>query len=367
MNPPAYKIITVPRESTIDENVLIVELPVKNGGAIKKGETLAVFETTKSAFTLEAPCDGFLFYTIKPQASVKVGDVLAVIAGAADFKLDLAKEMRTTEHPLGAAVTPSKTRFSESALRIIRERGLDPRQFAHRVTVTANDVLHSLEPSPHGETKETRPISEKSIVLLGGGRHAKMCIDLLRQTQTHEIYGILDSHTETGQLVMGVPIVGPDRSLEDWRRKGLRYAVNAVGGIHNHPVREEVFKRIKKAGFELPNLIHPSAVLEPSVSLGDGNQLMAHALIGSASRIGNNCIINSGAIVSHDCVLHDNVHLAPGSTLAGGVQIGKNTLIGMGVTLYMDVKVGANVTIHNGCHITQHIPDNTVVRYERHA
>ena len=78
-------------------------------------------------------------------------------------------------------------------------------------------------------------------------------------------------------------------------------------------------------------LIHPSAVVAPSVEVGTGTVIMAGAVIQAGTRIGKHCIINTGATVDHDCVIGDYAHIAPGAHLCGHVEVGEGALVGVGV------------------------------------
>lgn len=200
-----------------------------------------------------------------------------------------------------------------------------------------------------------------SVIIVGGGGHARMCIDLIRQQQVFQIAGIVDDGMDEGAEVLGVPVIGPLDLLEVMRAEGIALAVNGIGAATNHPFRAEVFDRIKAAGFALPNLVHPKAAVEPSAVLGEGNQIMAGAVVGSCVSIGDNCIVNSGAVISHDSVLADNVHIAPGAILAGGVTVCEDTLVGMGVTVFLGVTIGSRVVIMNGQDVFSDVCAGTLV------
>lgn len=200
------------------------------------------------------------------------------------------------------------------------------------------------------------------LLIFGGGGHAKSIIDLIRTINQAEIAGIVDDTLPLGSLVMGVPILGNSQHLDELRDRGLRYAINTVGGIGKPDVRVKVFERLDQAGFQFPTLIHPRAFVETSAKLAEGNQILPMAYVGSESSIGFGCIINYGAIISHDCVLGDYVNLSPGATLAGGVQIGERSQIGMRATINLDLSIGMNVRIGNGATIKKDVPDGETVR-----
>lgn len=340
MSPYEIKEIKIPRDTVSDNAVLILQWHADSGSRIKKGDLIVSLETSKTAFDIEAPEDGYLFYKHKKGEQAPVGGLLAVVSQKESFSFDSYASGRAPHQTKGP-------RFSKSALRLIEEQGLDKNMFSEKGMVTEKQVLQQLRPAA-GNCR---------ILILGGGGHAKMCIDILNQMKAYEIAGIIDDKLEACSEILGVPLIGRTDDLPGLYKGGIRLIVNGLGMVTNHPMREGLFVKLKEIGFQLPNLIHPRAVVEPSAVLGEGNQIMANATVGSAVKIHNNCIINSGSVVSHDSLLYDNVHVAPGAVLAGGVHVGKNTLIGMGTTVYLKVKIGEGVLIYNGCHITKDIPD----------
>ena len=136
----------------------------------------------------------------------------------------------------------------------------------------------------------------------------------------------------TADEVLGVPVLGTSSMLADLKAQGIDHAVLGIGSVNNHQRRAKLYGRLVAAGFKVPNLIHPRAMVEPSVTMGIGNQIFAGTVVSSAAKLGDDTIINSGAVISHDCTIGSHTHVSPGAILAGGVAIGANTLVGMGVT-----------------------------------
>lgn len=347
------QLIKVTRDTTSDEMALLAQWHVKNGENVRKGQVIVSVETSKAIYDIETERDGYLFYKYEEGMEVPIGETIAVVTDDINFKFDELniKEDETKE---------SEIKFSKKALKLIEENKLDRNMFAKKGLITERDILNYIQ---QGEKKELHAQNEDlRILILGGGGHAKMCIDIIRQMKTYKIFGIIDESLDIGSEVLGVPVIGRDKDLNRLFIDGIRLIVNGVGAAQHHPEREKIYEKIKSIGFQLPNIIHPKAIIEPSAELGEGNQIMANAVVGSAAQIGNNCIINSGAVVSHDCILQDNVHIAPGAILAGSVNVGKNTLIGMGSTIYIGLNIGQNVTIYNGCNITRHVADSVIVK-----
>ncbi len=213
------------------------------------------------------------------------------------------------------------------------------------------DLVSGSDVRAYLAARSPAPVKGDQIVVVGGGGHGRVCIDLLRLNPQYTIAGLVDDGMEVGQDVLGVPVLGGLDDLPEIFNNGVGKAVMAIASILNLPFREELLARIREIGFEIPTLIHPSAIIEPSVRIGQGVQVLAGAIVGSAAELHHDCVVNHGSIVSHDCIIRRNAHLAPGCILAGAVEIGSNSLMGMGATAYMWVKVGDNAIVHNGLNL----------------
>ncbi len=201
-----------------------------------------------------------------------------------------------------------------------------------------------------------------ALIIFGGGGHGKTVIDLVRAMGNYRIVGIIDDHLPEGSEVMGVPVLGGSKELAEWHNRGVRLAVNAVGGIGSVSVRIKIFDILANAGFYCPTLVHPSAVVERSATLDAGVQVFAHAYVGSAARVGFGTVINTSAIVHHDCVVGQVVNLSPGATLAGNVRLENYVQIGMCATVNLQVTVGERSLLGNGCTVKANVPAGTRVR-----
>ena len=198
------------------------------------------------------------------------------------------------------------------------------------------------------------------IIIFGAGGHGKAVIDLARACGYH-VAALVDDGAPVGSMVLGVPVAGGAACLPELRGRGLSVAVNAVGGIGRPAARQKVFDLLSAAGFALPTLVHPRAVIEPSATLDEGIQVLALAYVGSAAQIGFGSLLNVGVIASHDVVLERINNLSPGAALAGGVRLGAYTQVGMNATLNVNVNVGSNCIIGNGATVKKDVPPDTRV------
>ena len=203
----------------------------------------------------------------------------------------------------------------------------------------------------------------KDVVLLGGGGHAKVVLEaILKYHGEYRVIGITDSDAgKHNQRLMNVPFIGDDGILEELYARGLRKAFISLGTVDNPLPRLYLYKRLKETGFSCINVFHGRSIVSEYVSLGEGNAILAGAVVNAGAAIGNNCILNTGSIVEHDCVIGDNVHVAPGSVISGAVRISGNSFIGAGAVVMQGVSIGEGCTIGAGAVVIRDLPPGSRV------
>lgn len=82
-------------------------------------------------------------------------------------------------------------------------------------------------------------------------------------------------------------------------------------------------------------LVHPTAVIEKDVTIGDGTKVCAFAHVLSGARIGS------------DCTISDSVYVEGNVIIGNGVTVKASALLWDGLTLEDDVFVGPNATFTN--------------------
>lgn len=351
--------VTIPLINPNESEARLVALHVKAGQKVKEGALLATLETTKSTFELTAEKAGYVVgVTTKPGELIKAGATLCYLAGSKDWKPPKVKRETAT------VGIPDGLRITQPALLLAQKGKLDLSTLPVGPIITEQQIRSAVAKTSQRENLPI-PVAAKepnSLIVYGAGGHGKAVIDLLRAAGGYTLVGVIDDGRQPGDWVLDVPVLGGESLLPLIKGAGCRLAVNAVGGIGAMSSRIKVFEKIEQAGFDSPNLIHPSAVVEPSAKPNTGAQIFPHAYVGSSAALGRGCIVNTGAIVSHDCVLADYVNLAPGAILAGAVSVGEGTLIGMGVTVNLNVSIGAGARIGNGATVKSDVPDGGIVR-----
>ena len=191
----------------------------------------------------------------------------------------------------------------------------------------------------------------KGIILVGAGGHAKVVIEILRANgcDVHYCVGGSDAVDEC----LGVPVVKGDHWLETLRSEGYSQVFIGIGP---NRLRLKLAELAQSLGYDLINAISPSAVVSPSVTMGNGVAAMAGAIINADSTIGDLAIINTGATVDHDCHIGTAVHIAPQCGLAGTVSIGNGSFLGIGSRVIPGVAIGEWSTVGAGAVVTKDLP-----------
>lgn len=200
-----------------------------------------------------------------------------------------------------------------------------------------------------------------SVILVGGGGHAKAIIEIITMKKKYHIVGITDNNPDKMvKSISKVPIIGNDGILQTYFQKGIKRAFISLGNAGDTRARINLYYMLKEIGFELINVIHPSAIISESLIMGTGNALMAGSIINAYTSFGNNCIINTGSIIEHDCIIENHVHISTGAKLAGHVKVKEGTHIGIGAVIKQGITIGSQVIVGAGAIVLKDIPDNMV-------
>ncbi|WP_209122906.1 acetyltransferase [Alkalihalobacillus sp. BA299] len=191
------------------------------------------------------------------------------------------------------------------------------------------------------------------IVIVGQGGHSKVIQDIIHKNDGYEVIGYLDDKYDDLEITKNI-YTGP-LSLAP---KIIEYFNDAkfVIAIGNNKVRKAVIQQFNFSRHYYATLIHPTAVISPSVEIGYGTVVMANAVINAGTLIGNHVIINTNSVVEHDNRIGNFVHISPKAAITGTVEIEEGVHIGAGATVIPNKKVGQWSIIGAGATVIHDIP-----------
>jgi UDP-perosamine 4-acetyltransferase len=204
--------------------------------------------------------------------------------------------------------------------------------------------------------------NSKLCVILGGGGHASVLIDILKASQNAVPYAILDDdRSRWGGELLGVPILGDDNLLSKLVSEGIKHFLVGLGSTEDNEPRKRLFELGLSHQLEPLTVKAPSALCSSYARVGLGCQLLPGSVVNARASIGKNVIVNSGAIVEHDCILGDHVHVATGARLASTVNVETGAHIGAGATVRQLISIGEAAVIGAGAVVVKDVPPRTVV------
>jgi sugar O-acyltransferase (sialic acid O-acetyltransferase NeuD family) len=202
------------------------------------------------------------------------------------------------------------------------------------------------------------------LVLLGAGDHAREVAQVATEcfaagASRYELAGYLvdPAYGAPGTVIDGLPILG-DLSWLDGRA-GRVETICAVGST---ALRLRFSAACRRYGVRSATVVHPSALVGPTVVLGEGVVIHAGCIITQRIHIGDHTHVNVDCTIGHGGVLEDHVMLSPGVHLGGNVTIERGCFIGIGVSIIPRRRIGRWSTLGAGCAVIEDVPpDATVV------
>lgn len=201
-------------------------------------------------------------------------------------------------------------------------------------------------------TREAKRGAPDPVVVIGAGGLALAIVDAIEQQGRNTIVGLVDDKpTRHGAVVLGYPVLGG--------RDVLRHADipnRAVVALGSPRARAAWFAHLEELGFELPAIVHPTAVLGRETPVGPGSILLAGVVASAGAQICRGVVINTTAVVGSGCHIGDFAHVAPGSRLGGGVRVGTRTYVGIGASVVQGIDIGDDAVIGANAAVVQSVP-----------
>lgn len=188
-----------------------------------------------------------------------------------------------------------------------------------------------------------------SLLLVGNGPHAKVCIAVLVENGW-ELTGCTGLEPPVSGI--DVPYLGSD-DFAGLHAQGFTAAFVAVG---SNRLRARLSGELRAFGIALPAAVSRHAIVSPRATVGDGALVMPGAIINADARIGEGAIINTGATVDHDCSIGRFAHVAPGVNLAGSVSLGEGAVCGIGSCALANLSIGDWAVIGAGGAVIEDVP-----------
>jgi len=197
----------------------------------------------------------------------------------------------------------------------------------------------------------------KDLILIGGGGHCKVCIEVIEKLNKFKIIGILDRAEKIGQKILGHTIIGTDTDIENYAEKDVSFFITIGQLTSANDARCRLFNMLDTAGFDLPAIISEHAQVSSHADVEKGSVVLSSAVVNADAVVKENCIINTRALIEHDAVIGNNSHISTGALINGNCKIGHNCMVGSGAVLKNGISVAPFTTIGMGAVVTKDITE----------
>lgn len=147
------------------------------------------------------------------------------------------------------------------------------------------------------------------LVIIGGGGHASVLVDLLRN-QNRTILAVMSpDDISTRQAFDGIMQLSNDKDISRYSPDEVRL-VNGIGMMPKSLLRRKVNQYFLDLGYQFETVISDQALVSKFAHLQDGAQILKGAIVQCGAVIGEHSIINTGAVIEHDTVVGEHNHIA---------------------------------------------------------
>ncbi|MDB4473222.1 hypothetical protein N9030_01385 [bacterium] len=109
------------------------------------------------------------------------------------------------------------------------------------------------------------------------------------------------------------------------------------------------------------SIIHPTAHVAPSATIGNGVFVAPQAVISVNASVEDHSIIHIHSSVGHDCKIGKFSAILPGARISGNVSLGKSVMVGSGAFIFQGVTIGDRAQVDALTYVRHDVAEKQVV------
>ena len=203
-----------------------------------------------------------------------------------------------------------------------------------------------------------------NIIIIGAGGHGAELNDYvgysnqIKGFDEYKVIGFLDDNPDNyANYSFSAPLLGGIRD------HAVRHDTSYLMGIANLKYRKLFVELFSEKGADFITLVHPTAYVSPSATIGKGVVIGPMANIGPNVVLGDFTLINSRSSMGHDTHLGKFNFISPNVCFSGFTSIGNENLFGINSATIPGIKVGDRNKITAGMILDKNVENDTVVFY----
>lgn len=201
----------------------------------------------------------------------------------------------------------------------------------------------------------------KDLIIYGAGGLASETTELIEDINmikpTWRIKGFIDDiKGNNGETLGGYPILGTREIL-----KSVGHPVWLVLAMSNPSAKEEVFGALREHDLEFATLIHPSARIARSATVGEGTIIGAGCIVSTNAAIGKHVFLNMQTVVGHDAIIKDFSSCLVNTIISGNAVVNESVFLGSSSIVMEKKVIGKNAKVSMGSIVSFDVEDGAVV------
>jgi sugar O-acyltransferase (sialic acid O-acetyltransferase NeuD family) len=186
--------------------------------------------------------------------------------------------------------------------------------------------------------------------IIGFGEIGRQLLSMLQTSAKTPEVAFFDDHAHA----KGMPNAFPFSAHTEDRFSNLNFY---LGLGYLHLARKlEILDWMLQAGRNVPPLVHPQAVVDPSAKLGPGVAVFPGCVVGLAAEIGGGTLFGPGSVVAHDTQIGRGCYVAVAVIVCGRVKIGDRVFLGSGAVVGNHRTVGTDARVGMATAVTHDVP-----------
>jgi sugar O-acyltransferase (sialic acid O-acetyltransferase NeuD family) len=214
------------------------------------------------------------------------------------------------------------------------------------------------------------------VAILGTGGNSVDILDTINDINDaagrmiYDCVGFLDDDPASwGTVRGGAKVLGPLATAQELHDCGF---VNGIGSPSSFLQKPRIIARTGVEPGRFLTLVHPTASVSRTASLGRGVVVFQNVTITTNVQIGDHVIVLPNSVISHDDVVGAYTCIAGGVCISGNVQVGSSCYLGTNSSVIGGVTIGDGCLVGMGSVVLADVaPDSVVVgspaRFLRHT
>jgi sugar O-acyltransferase (sialic acid O-acetyltransferase NeuD family) len=190
-------------------------------------------------------------------------------------------------------------------------------------------------------------MTDSKCILVGAGAFGRELINWARDAESKGRFPPLagfidDTHTGLKNPAYKLQSLG---SIQDYQPAAHDVFLLGVADPHG---KEIVVNLLRSKGAKFLSLIHPTAIIASTATVGESAILCPFSMISADAVVGDFVTINCYSGVGHDAQVGDYTTMSGHVDLTGRVKCGRSVFFGTGAKVIPDVSIGDAAIIGAG-------------------